>query len=471
MMRPSIKAAKVRTKNPAKIKYDAYRKGEQIGIGLTYHIKTYGCQMNEHDSENIGAMLEEMGFKQNNDYETSDLVILNSCAIRENVHDKVYGMLSRLKNIKEKKNPNLIIGLCGCMSQEENVIETILNKYKYVNFVFGTHNIYRLPKLLTDSLAKNEQVIEVFSEEGDVIEHLPVKRDNKYKAWVNIMFGCDKFCTYCIVPQARGKQRSRLSVDIVREVAGLVNDGYSEVTLLGQNVNAYGKDLKDDVDMAGLLASVAKTGIKRVRFMTSHPWDFNDEMIDVIATYDNIMPFVHLPVQSGSDRILKLMGRRYTKAEYIELYNKLKKRIPGVKITTDVIVGFPGETETDFNDTLELYKACKFDLAYTFIYSPREGTAAAKMPDDVSKEIKKARLQTLNKIVNGFALENNQDYLGKTVPVLLDSVSPKDKNTLAGYTETMKLVNVKANHSYLGKIVPVKITKIRTWSLNGELDE
>lgn len=438
-----------------------------LGKDKTYYLKTYGCQMNEHDSENIKAMLENMGFTAIDEYEKADLVILNTCSIRENAHNKAFGMLGRLKHIKENNNPNLVVGLCGCMAQEEGVIDEIVHKYKWVNFVIGTHNLHHLPEVLNLSIENNKQEVEVFSKEGSIIEGIPVKRDSKYKAYVNIIYGCDKFCTYCIVPFTRGKQRSRNGKDIIREVEELVKDGYQEVTLLGQNVNAYGKDFDYEYNMENLLEDVAKTGIKRIFFMTSHPWDFTDGMIDVIAKYDNIMPFIHLPVQSGSSRILKLMGRRYTKESYIELFDKIKEKIPGVVISTDIIVGFPGETEEDFKETLDLVEHCKYDSAYTFIYSPREKTPAAALNNQVDEKVKEERLQRLNELINKYSLESNKKILDKTVPVLVDGISTK-KGELFGYTNTKKLVNFTGDESLIGKIVNVHITDVKTWSIDGE---
>ena len=407
-----------------------------------------------------------MSFTETNNMEDADLILLNTCAIRENAHNKVFGFLGRVKHLKETKN-NIITGICGCMAQEENVVNEIKDKYKWVDIVFGTHNIDKLPRILKESIDNNKQYIEVLSIEGDIIEDIPVKRDSKYKAWVNIMYGCDKFCTYCIVPYTRGKQRSRNPKDIIREVEKLVIDGYKEVTLLGQNVNAYGKDLDKNYFLGDLLKDVAETKIPRVRFLTSHPWDFTDEMIDIIKKYDNIMPYIHLPLQSGSNRILKLMGRRYTKESYLELFDKLKT-IPNVAITTDIIVGFPNETEEDFNDTLEVVKNCQYDSAFTFIFSPREGTPAAKMEDNISLDIKNDRLYKLNDLVNEYANFNNQKYLNKEVDVLIEGVSNKE-GYLMGYTDTMKLTNVKAEEKYIGQIVKVKITDVKTWSLTGEI--
>ena len=469
MLMPHLDEAKKRTKNKVLVrKFEIDDKFKKIGVGKTYYVKTYGCQMNVHDTENIKAILEEMGFKENDDMEKSDLILLNTCAIRENAHNKVFGMIGRLKHLKEDR-PDIITGVCGCMAQEEVVVDEILNKFKFLDFVFGTHNIDELPAILYEAISKNKTFIDVKSIEGDIVEDMPVKRDSKYKAFVNIMYGCDKFCTYCIVPYTRGKQRSRRIEDIIKEVECLKKDGYKEVTLLGQNVNAYGKDLNLDYDMSDLLEFVAKTGIERVRFVTSHPWDFTDKMIDVIGKYPNIMPYIHLPLQSGSDRILKLMGRRYTKESYLELFDKIKKAVPNASITTDIIVGFPGENDDDFLETLDVVNKCKYDSAFTFIFSPREGTPAAKMKDDTPLSVKEERLHRLNEVVNKYALEANQKYLDKEVPVLLENVSEKDDSMLAGYTDTMKLVNVKASKEYLGKIVNVKITDVKTWSMDGEI--
>ena len=468
MLMPHLDEAKKRTKNKVLVrKFEIDDKFKKIGVGKTYYVKTYGCQMNVHDTENIKAILEEMGFKENDDMEKSDLILLNTCAIRENAHNKVFGMIGRLKHLKEDR-PDIITGVCGCMAQEEVVVDEILNKFKFLDFVFGTHNIDELPAILYEAISKNKTFIDVKSIEGDIVEDMPVKRDSKYKAFVNIMYGCDKFCTYCIVPYTRGKQRSRRIEDIIKEVECLKKDGYKEVTLLGQNVNAYGKDLNLDYDMSDLLEFVAKTGIERVRFVTSHPWDFTDRMIEVIGKYPNIMPYIHLPLQSGSDRILKLMGRRYTKESYLELFDKIKKVVPNASITTDIIVGFPGENDDDFLETLDVVNKCKYDSAFTFIFSPREGTPAAKMKDDTPLSVKEERLHRLNEVVNKYALEANQKYLNKIVPVLLEEESDK-KGKLVGYTDTMKLVNVKAPKEYLGKIVNVKITDVKTWSMDGEI--
>ena len=462
---PNLKEAKKRTNKEVETNYYE-TKYQNVVNNKKYFLKTYGCQMNEHDSENMKAILEEMGFKETENMEDADLVLLNTCSIRENAHNKVFGMLGRAKHLKSTKK-DLIVGIAGCMAQEEVVAQEILKKYKWMDFVLGTHNIEQLSELVYDSLKKHELKIEAQSCEGKVLEGLPTTRNSKVKAFVNIMYGCDKFCTYCIVPYTRGKQRSRKPNDIIKEVEQLVKDGYQEVTLLGQNVNAYGKDLNIDYTMTDLLTDVAKTNINRIRFVTSHPWDFTDDMIETIAKYKNIMPSIHLPVQSGNNEILKLMGRRYTKEEYLTLFNKIKEKIPNVSVTTDIIVGFPNETEEQFNDTLDLVNKCKFDLAFTFIFSKRVGTPAEKMQDNISLEEKEERLYKLNELINKYALENNEKLLNKTVKVLVEG--PSDKNDmLMGYTDTNKLVNLKGPKDIIGKIVDVKITGVKTWSLDGE---
>lgn len=470
MKLPDIKEARVRTKSKTEVLYDKYKVPSSvchIGQGKTYSILTYGCQMNVHDSENIKGIMEDLGYNEEENYEKADVIILNTCAIRENAHNKVVGILGRIKKLKED-NPNIITIIGGCMPQEEGISNMLKDKYKWVDIVLGTHNIYDIPTLLDNVTKEKKQNIEVYSIEGNIIENLPVKRDSNYKAWVNIQYGCDKFCSYCIVPYTRGKQRSRLPKDILKEINSLKEKGYKEVTLLGQNVNAYGKDLDINYTMSNLLEDTAKTGIDRIRFVTSHPWDFSSDMIDTIAKYDNIMPYIHLPIQSGSDNILKKMNRRYTIEEYKKLFYELKSKIKNVSITTDIIVGFPNETEEDFQKTLDIYNELKYDLAYTFIYSPREGTPASKMEDSVPLEEKEERLQRLNKIVNKYAKEANEKYLGKTVPVLLEGYSDKG-GKLMGYTDTMKLVNVVADPSLIGQIKNVLITDVKTWSMEGEI--
>jgi tRNA-2-methylthio-N6-dimethylallyladenosine synthase len=425
--------------------------------------------MNEHDSENIKAVLESIGFSYVSDMKDADLIILNTCSIRENAHNKAFGMLGRIKHLKESK-PKLMVGLCGCMAQEEVVINKILDKYKWLNFVFGTHNIEVLPKLIYEYQNNPKLNIDVYSNRNSIIEDIPVKRDNKFKAFVNIIYGCDKFCTYCIVPYTRGNQRSRDKEDILKEIDELVAEGYKEVTLLGQNVNAYGKDLDYKCGMSDLLESVAKTNIPRIRFVTSHPWDFTDEMIEVMKNNPNIMPALHLPVQSGSNRVLKLMGRRYTKEQYIELVNKIKENIPNISITTDIIVGFPNEEEEDFLETLSLVEELKFDGAFTFIYSKRNGTPAAQLEDNTPLSEKENRLYKLNELVNKHSLFNNQKLVGKKVKVLVEGESNK-KGMLFGYTDTFKLINFPGSIDLIGEIIDVKVVTAKSFSLDGTIDE
>lgn len=466
---PDYKEARSRTKKEYnRIEFRANREISNKYKGKTFFLKTYGCQMNEHDSENIEALLDSLGFTKVNDYNDADLVLLNTCSIRENAHNKAFGMLGRLKHLKNEKK-DLIIGLCGCMAQEASVVDEILRDYKFVNFVFGTHNLYQLPNILDKAIEENKQQIEVFSREGDLVEGLPVIRSNNYKAYVNIIYGCDKFCTYCIVPYTRGRERSRKKEDILEEVKSLIKDGYKEVTLLGQNVNAYGKDLYDNYNLGDLLEEIALMDIPRVRFMTSHPWDFTDKMIEVIGKYPNIMPSVHLPVQSGSSRVLRLMGRRYTRESYLELFHKIKKTVPGVSISTDIIVGFPGETEEDFLETMSLVEECKYDNAFTFIFSEREGTPACKLEDNTSQAEKEERLQRLNAVVNKYFLENNKKLEGTTLKVLVEGTSEK-KDMYFGYSETNKLINFTSDKKLsAGEIVNVEITSAKTWSLDGKL--
>ena len=432
--------------------------------GKKYFLRTYGCQMNVHDSEEIKYYLEKLGYEYSDTLEDADIVVLNTCAIRENAKDKVFGYLGRCKHLKKIKK-DLIICLCGCLTQQPSEVETIMDKHKYVDIVIGTHNLSELPKLIIE--ANGKQNIEVYSNSDKVFENVKYSRDSKISAWINIQLGCDKFCTYCIVPYTRGRERSRKIEEILKEVQELKKQGYMEITLLGQNVNAYGKDLNLGYDFATLLEETAKIGIPRVRFVTSHPWNFTDKMIDVIAKYPNIMPYIHLPVQSGSDEILKKMNRRYTVEEYKKLFDTIKEKVQNVSITTDIIVGFPNETEEDFKRTLDIVDYCKFDWAFTFIFSPRVGTVAALMEDKISKEEKEERLHRLNEVVNKYSLESNKKYLGKVVEVLITGPSDKGEDKVCGYTDTMKLVNVVGSKDLIGKIVKVKIADAKSFSLDG----
>lgn len=438
--------------------------------GKKYFLRTYGCQMNVHDSEEIKYYLESLGYEAVDELELADIVVLNTCAIRENAKDKVFGYLGRCKHLKKEK-PDLIIAVAGCLMQKPNEIEEIHNRHKYIDIIIGTHNLNELPNLIEEANKKKIQNIEVYSNSDVVFENVKYNRDSKISAWINIIYGCDKFCTYCIVPFTRGRERSRKMEEVLEEVRDLKNQCYMEVTLLGQNVNAYGKDLNLGYDFATLLEEVAKIGIPRIRFVTSHPWNFTDKMIDVIAKYDNIMPYIHLPIQSGSDDILRKMNRKYTIDEYKKLFDQIKSKVKNVAITTDIIVGFPNETDDDFKKTLDIVNYCKFDGAYTFIFSPREGTAAARMEDKISMEVKEKRLQELNNLVNKYSLESNQKLIGKVVDVLVNGISEKDSSKVYGYTETMKLVNIVGGNDLIGKIVPVKITDAKSFSLDGEISQ
>lgn len=437
---------------------------------LYFSLTTYGCQMNEHDSETMKGLFEAMGFAPTEDKRQADVILLNTCAIRENAEDKVFGELGHLKPLKREK-PGLILGVCGCMSQEESVVNKILQKHEYVDLIFGTHNIHRLPALLKEAYWGKEMVVEVWSKEGDIIENMPKKRVGM-KAWVNIMYGCDKFCTYCIVPYTRGKERSRRPEDVIAEVRELARQGFKEITLLGQNVNAYGKDFEDmDYRFGDLMVDINKIDIPRVRFTTSHPRDFDDHLIEVLAQGGNLVEHIHLPVQSGNTEVLKKMSRKYDREQYLELVRKIKAAIPDVSLTTDIIVGFPGETEAQFEDTMALVREVGYDSAFTFIYSPRAGTPAADMEDNVPEEVKKERLQRLNALITELSFRSNEKLKGQVLEVLVEGQSKNNPDVLSGRTRTNKLVHFKGPGSLTGHFVQVKIIDTHTWYLNGELAE
>ena len=468
---PSLQEAAKRSKDKVAIVRDSFVINDTlktIAQGKKYVINTFGCQANERDEEIMRGILEEIGYTPITDVNQADLILLNTCAVRENAEDRVFGELGHLKHLKQR-NPDLIIAVCGCMVQQDDIVNRILQKYQQVDMIFGTHNIPKLPQLLEDIYLYNkEKVVDVYSIEGSVYENLPSRRNHETKAWVNIMYGCDKFCTYCIVPYTRGKERSRLKEDILQEIQSLCEAGYQEVTLLGQNVNAYGKDLKRGYDFADLLIEAAKLSIPRVRFTTSHPWDFSDRMIEAIKTYPVIMPHVHLPLQSGDDEVLRRMGRRYDFAHYYTLYQKLRQAIPLLSITTDIIVGFPNETDEQFENTLSAMELCRFDAAFTFIFSPRDNTPAARMEDLISLDSKKQRFNRLVEVVTTTANERNQAYVDQTLKVLVDGPSKKNPEVLSGYSEQNKLVNFTGPASIIGTIVSVRITKAKTWTLEGE---
>ena len=434
-----------------------------------YIIVTYGCQMNEHDSEKIAGMLQNMGYRETDDKKEADLIIYNTCCVRENAELKVYGNIGSLKNIKKKKE-DMIIAVCGCMMQQPQVVAEIKKKYRHVDLVFGTHNLHKFPELLVNAKHSDNMLVEVWENEGEIIEGVPVIRKYELKTFVNIMFGCNNFCTYCIVPYTRGRERSREVQDIVNEVTDLANNGTKEITLLGQNVNSYGNTLGDNVTFAGLLRRLNEIkGIERIRFMTSHPKDLSDELIDVMAECDKLCPHMHLPFQAGSNKILKAMNRKYTKEGYLELVDKLKKKVPDIAMTSDIIVGFPGETEEDFQDTMDVVEKVRFDSVFTFLYSKRQGTPAADMGDHISEELMHERFNRLIKKINGICAEINHSYLNKEVEVLVEGPSKTDPDRLMGRTGQSKLVNFPGDASLVGKLVTVKITDPKTFSLNGEV--
>ena len=447
--------------------YTLDEKYQEIGKGRSFFIRTYGCQANVRDSETITGILLNMGFTPSDSETSADVIFFNTCAVRKAAEDHVLGEIGHIKH--QTLNTDKIIAVCGCMAQEDSVVQEIKTKYPQVDLVFGTHNLERLPYLLEQVITHRERVFEIEEIPGSVVEGLPVERTKSYKAYVNIMYGCNKFCTYCIVPYTRGRERSRLKEDILKEVIDFKNNGGKEVILLGQNVNAYGKDLGEKDGFTDLLEACAETGVERIRFYTSHPRDYSVTTIEAMKKYPNIMKSLHLPVQSGSNEILKRMNRGYTVERYKELFDDMKNRIPEITFTTDLIVGFPGETDAQFKETLDLVDYCKYDLAYSFVYSPRVGTPAAKIEDNVSQQEKKERLHILNEHIGLHANENNQNYVDKELTVLCEGPSKKNKDVLTGYSEENKLVNFTGNGVSAGDIVRVKINKAKSYSLDGEL--
>ena len=417
-----------------------------------------GCQMNAHDSEKLEGMLDEMGFDRTDEETEADFIIYNTCCVRENAEQKVYGKLGWLKHYKETKNPDAVIALCGCMMQQETVLQTLRQKYRHVDIVFGTFNLYKLPELVATRMESGETVYDIWQEQREVVEDLPAIRHFPYKASVNIMFGCNNFCSYCIVPYVRGRERSREPEDIIKEIEGLVADGVVEVMLLGQNVNSYGKNLENPVSFAELLKMVEDIdGLERIRFMTSHPKDLSDELIDVMAHSDKICRHFHLPLQSGSDRILKVMNRHYTKERYLSLVDKLKTAMPDISITTDIIVGFPGETEEDFLETLDVVRKSGYDSAYTFIYSKRTGTPAASMDDQIDEAVVKDRFDRLLATVNEISHKLSYRFEGRDMDVLVEGVNDHDSTLLTGRMGNNMLVHFPGDESLIGQIVKVHL--------------
>ncbi len=433
------------------------------------HTETYGCQQNENDTERIRGMLATAGFEFTEDVDEADLVVYNTCAVRENAEQKVFGRLGILKHKKELR-PELTIALCGCMVQQEHIAEKIKSVYDHVDLVFGTHALYRMPELLYKAMHQKKTVVDIESSEGAICEEIPIKRENRDKAWVSVMYGCNNFCSYCIVPYVRGRERSREPEDVLDEVCTLVSEGVTEVTLLGQNVNSYGKDLEREIDFSELLRMVNEIeGLKRIRFMTSHPKDLSDKLIAAMAECDKVCRQLHLPFQAGSDKVLARMNRKYTKAEYLDKIERVKRAMPDIALSTDVIVGFPTETNEDFEETLDVIRRVEFDSIFSFIYSPREGTPAAKMERVLDDTAIHANFNRLLEVQNEISKRKNEAYVGRVERVLVDGVSKTDANTLSGRCASSKIVNFKGSPELAGKYVDVRITEAHTWSLNGEL--
>ena len=430
-------------------------------------VETYGCQQNVNDSELICGMLIDMGYVMTDSKEDADLILYNTCAVRENAELKVFGNLGALKHLKSKKD-DLVICVCGCMMQQKDIQDQIKRKYKHVSLVFGTHSLYRFPSLLSGVLFGDKRVFDI-SEDGVIAEELPIHRQEGPCAWVSVMYGCNNFCTYCIVPYVRGRERSRDKDVILKEIKSLADEGYKEITLLGQNVNSYGNDLDEDIDFADLLTMVHEIdGIERIRFMTSHPKDISDKLIDTMAALPKVCKQLHLPVQAGNNEVLRTMNRRYTKEDYLKKIEKIKSKMPSITLTSDIIVGFPGETNEQFLDTLDVLEKVRYDTIFSFIYSRRPGTPAAKMSDVVTSEDKKNNFNALLKVQDRISKEINDSYVGTVQRVLVEGVSKTNPDTLSGRTEGGKIVNFVASKSVIGTFVDVKITESRTWSLIGE---
>ena len=473
MFLPSLKAAKLRKKlSTETINYKVEEKYKNLGLNKTYYIYTYGCQGNMADSEIMAGILESVGYTLSEDPIDADVVLLNTCAVRENAEQRIWGVLGQLKG-RKRTHPDMIIGICGCMPQEEKATNKLINSYEFVDIIFGTHNRDHLPQLLKEAYDTKETVVEVISNEGYILECAPKRRESKFKAWVHIMYGCDEFCTYCIVPYTRGKERSRAKEDILAEVKELKEQGYKEITLLGQNVNAYGKDLNDGSYTFGdLLVDIDKIGIDRVRFTSPHPRDMDEKAMQAMKNCKSVMPHLHFPVQSGNDRVLKIMNRKYTRKDYMDKIHRLHELIPDISITTDIIVGYPGETYEEFKDTVSLVKEAGFEGAYTFIYSPREGTPAASMPDPISLEEKHKWFDELCAATNEGYLKGHERFVGRVVEVLVEGPAKSGENMMSGYTPNNKLTHFEStDESLIGKFVKVKITKANTWFMIGDLVE
>ena len=445
------------------------RENERLKRRLKCAVVTFGCQMNARDSEKLTGVLREAGYEIIDEETEADFVIYNTCTVRDNANQKVYGHLGLLKS-RVKKNPNLRIALCGCMMQEASVIETIREKYKFVNLVFGTHNIFKFPELLYRMLTSDSQIIDIWEDTDQIVEDLPVDRKYSFKSGINIMFGCNNFCSYCIVPYVRGRERSREPKEIIREIEKLVNEGVIEVMLLGQNVNSYGKNLDNPMSFAKLLKEIEKIdGLKRIRFMTSHPKDLSDELIEVMAKSEKICKHIHLPLQSGSDRVLKEMNRRYTKEQYLSLVEKIKKAIPDVAVTTDIIVGFPGETAADVDDTIDVIRKVHYDNAFTFIYSKRTGTPAAARPDQCDEAEVKENFDRVLNAVKEEAMIRNGYLVGRVEEALVEEINAHDDAFVTGRLSNNSMVHFKGDASLIGKLVKVNILEAKGFYYMGEM--
>ena len=438
---------------------------------LKYYIETWGCQMNEEDSEKLSGMLKRIGYIKTEVKEEASIILFNTCCVRENAENKAFGNLGALKKLKEK-NKDLVIGICGCMMQQKGMADRVLKQFPYVDIIFGTHNSYKFPEYLNRVKTEGVQVKEIFDKETEIIEGIPVDRESSIKAFVTIMYGCNNFCTYCVVPFVRGRERSRKPEEIEKEIKELVAQGYKEVTLLGQNVNSYGKGLEEEIDFAKLLRRINEIeGLERVRFMTSHPKDLTEDVIMAVKECDKLCEQIHLPVQSGSNEILKKMNRHYDRDKYMSLIKKIKQEIPDCSITTDIIVGFPGETDENFEDTLNLCEEVGYDSAFTFIYSRRNHTPADRMEDQIPDDVKHERFNRLVDVINKGVINGNKQYEGKTVEVLVEGPSKNDESKLMGRTRNGRLVNFPGDISMVGQLVNVYINRAQPFSLLGEIVE
>ena len=454
----------------AKAKEYVKKQSEELGRPLTYCVTTFGCQMNARDSEKLTGILEEVGYVAS-ESEKADFVIYNTCTVRENANLRVYGRLGVLHGYK-KKNPAMTIALCGCMMQEPEVVEKLKKSYRYVDIIFGTHNIFKFAELIVRNFEEKGMVIDIWKDTQEIVEDLPIERKYSFKSGVNIMFGCNNFCSYCIVPYVRGRERSRQPEDIIAEIKNLVADGVVEVMLLGQNVNSYGKNLENPMSFAQLLEEIEKIeGLERIRFMTSHPKDLSDELIEVMAKSTKICKQLHLPLQSGSSRILKAMNRRYDKEQYLALADKIKKAIPDIGLTTDIIVGFPGETEEDFLETMDVVKKVRYDSAFTFIYSKRTGTPAAAMENQVPEDVVKDRFDRLLKEVQNISQEMTARFEGMVEEVLVEDVNDHNKELVTGRMSNNHLVHFPGDASMIGKIVKVHLDECKGFYYLGSLAE